>query len=58
MLSKAELTERRQMMEAVLASLSLIPDQRASLQAALIQFWSIEAGMMETLVCLAKGMEV
>lgn len=58
MISEAELAERWRMMEAALVSPSLLLDQQASLQATLVHFWSIEAGMMETLVCLAKGMEV
>lgn len=54
----AELEERRQAMEATLTSSALLPDQRASLRAALGQFRSIEAGMMDTLISLAKGMKV
>ena len=57
-ISEADLAERCHMVEVALASPSLLPDWRASLLAALARFQSTEARVMETLVCLAKLMEV
>lgn len=57
-ISEADLAGRRQIMVMALASPGLLPDQRASLQAALDQFRSVEAKMLDAIVCLAKFMEV
>ena len=56
--SDAELVERCQAAEVALSSPSLLPDQRAILDAALGQFRSVEAGIMEVFLSLAKGLEV
>ena len=54
----AELEERRHAAEAALTSSSILPEQRALLGAALNQFRSAEAGVMEVFLGLAKGFEV
>ena len=50
--------ERRRAAEEALSSSSLLPDQRAILDAALSQFRSAETGIMEVFLSLAKGFEV
>lgn len=55
---EAELAERRQAMATALSSSTLLPSQRAILDAALGQFLSVEAGIVEAFLSLAKCLEV
>lgn len=55
---EAELAERRRVAEAALTSHSILLKQRALLSAALSQFRSAKAGIMEVFLGLAKGFEV